>query len=40
MANYAHLTDFAKWVLSFMMLSGRLELFTQLNIFHPAFWRR
>jgi trk system potassium uptake protein TrkH len=39
-ANYAHLTDFAKWVLSFMMLLGRLELFTLLIIFHPAFWKR
>ncbi len=39
-ANYAHLTDFAKWVLSFMMLLGRLELFTLFIIFHPAFWRR
>jgi trk system potassium uptake protein TrkH len=39
-ANYAHLTDFAKWVLSFMMLLGRLELFTLFIIFHPAFWKR
>jgi trk system potassium uptake protein len=39
-ANYAHLHDFAKWVLSFMMLLGRLELFTLLIIFHPAFWKR
>lgn len=37
-ANYAHLHDFAKWVLSFMMLLGRLELFTLFIIFHPAFW--
>ncbi|NTW24930.1 MAG: TrkH family potassium uptake protein [Lentimicrobium sp.] len=39
-ANYAHLHDFAKWVLSFMMLLGRLELFTLFIIFHPAFWKR
>jgi trk system potassium uptake protein TrkH len=39
-SNYAHLNDFAKWVLSFMMLLGRLELFTLFIIFHPAFWRR
>lgn len=39
-ANYAHLHDFAKWVLSFLMLLGRLELFTLFIIFHPAFWRR
>jgi len=39
-ANYAHLTDFAKWTLSFIMLLGRLELFTLVIIFHPAFWKR
>lgn len=39
-ADYAHLHDFGKWVLSFMMLLGRLELFTLFIIFHPAFWRR
>ena len=29
----------AKWILSFAMLLGRLELFTVLVIFTPAFWR-
>lgn len=39
-ANYAGLNDFAKWVLSFAMVLGRLELFTLLVLFTPAFWRR
>lgn len=38
--SYAVLPDFAKWVLSFMMLIGRLEIFTVLVLFVPSFWRR
>ncbi len=38
--NYAHLPGGAKWLLSVMMLAGRLELFTLLIIFSPTFWRR
>ena len=38
--NYAGFSAAAKWVLSFLMLLGRLELFTVLIIFSPAFWRR
>jgi len=38
--NYSHLSSPAKWILSFLMLLGRLELFTVLIIFSPAFWRR
>ncbi|WP_290652312.1 TrkH family potassium uptake protein [Aquisalimonas sp.] len=30
----------AKWVLMFAMLLGRLEVFTLLVLFTPAFWRR
>jgi trk system potassium uptake protein len=37
--NFASLTDFAKWLLAFGMLLGRLELFTVLVLFVPAFWR-
>jgi trk system potassium uptake protein TrkH len=29
----------AKWILSFLMLMGRLELFTILILFFPYFWR-
>jgi trk system potassium uptake protein TrkH len=39
-SNFSMLTDYAKWVLSFAMLAGRLEIFTLLVIFSPAFWRR
>lgn len=37
--NFALLPDTAKWVLSILMLLGRLELFTILIIFSPYFWR-
>ena len=37
--NYAGLTDFEIWVLSFTMLLGRLELFTVFVLFTRAFWR-
>jgi len=39
-ANYAGLTDFAKWLLCISMLMGRLEIFTLLVLFTPAFWRK
>ncbi len=38
--NYSHLHDSTKWILSFAMLLGRLEIFTLLVILTPAFWRR
>ena len=38
--NYAGLDDFQKWVGMFAMLTGRLELFTVLVLFTPAFWRK
>jgi len=38
--NYAVLSDFQTLVCSFAMLLGRLELFTLLVVFTPAFWRR
>lgn len=34
------LPDFAKWVLCFDMIVGRLELFTLLIIFLPGFWKK
>ena len=39
-ANFAHLHDFAKWVLSFLMLMGRLELFSVMIVFSSAFWKK
>lgn len=38
--NYAMVPDVAKWVLTFLMLVGRLEIFTILIMFTPAFWKR
>jgi trk system potassium uptake protein TrkH len=38
--NYGSLNDFQKWVATATMLLGRLELFTLLVIFTPAFWKR
>ena len=37
--NYASLPAAAKWVLSFAMMLGRLELFTVLVLLRPEFWR-
>ena len=38
--NFALLPDVAKWFISFLMLVGRLELFTILILFFPSFWRK
>lgn len=38
--NYASVPEFGKWVLSFVMILGRLELFTVLILFSPSFWKR
>lgn len=37
--NYGSLPDAAKWWASFLMLIGRLELFTVLILLTPFFWR-
>lgn len=34
------LPDIAKWILSFLMLVGRLELFSVLLLFTPGFWKK
>ena len=38
--NFSHLSVGAKWFCSFLMLIGRLELFTVLILFTPFFWRK
>ena len=38
--NYGSLGETAKWILSFSMLVGRLEVLTIIAIFHKAFWRQ
>ena len=37
---YAQISDGGKWVLSFLMLTGRLEIFTVLVILPPRFWHK
>ena len=37
--NFAHVAPAGKWFLSFLMLLGRLELFTVLVLFSPTFWK-
>ena len=39
-SNYASVSEFGKWTLSFIMLLGRLELFTVLILFSPSFWKK
>jgi trk system potassium uptake protein TrkH len=38
--NYSQIPVFGKWFLSFLMLAGRLEVFTVLILFTPSFWRK
>ncbi len=38
-ANYGGISDSAKWILSFSMLLGRLEILTLMALLHKAFWR-
>jgi trk system potassium uptake protein TrkH len=37
--NFKEISDSSKWLLSFGMLLGRLELFAVLVLFFPSFWR-
>ncbi len=37
--NYKDIPNLSKWILSFGMLLGRLELFAVLVLFFPSFWR-
>jgi len=38
--SFSLLPDFSKWVLSFGMILGRLELFAILVLFLPSFWQK
>ncbi len=38
--NFAFFSDTGKWFLSWNMLVGRLEMFSALVIFFPAFWKK
>ncbi len=38
--NYAHLPGMARWLLSILMLMGRIEIYTLVIIFFPSFWKK
>ena len=38
--NFSTVGDWALWILSFLMLAGRLEIVTVIILFTPAFWRK
>ena len=38
--NYSGFSDLSKWVLTFLMMTGRLEVFTVLTILLPGFWKQ
>ncbi len=38
--NYTHVPVAGKWLLSVLMMAGRLEIFTVLLLFTPGFWKR
>ena len=38
--NYDLIPDAGKWILSMLMLTGRLEIFTILVLFTPGFWHK
>ena len=37
--NFNQVSNVSKWILSFGMLLGRLEIFAVLVLFLPSFWR-
>ena len=37
--NFSEVSEISKWILSFAMLLGRLEIFAVLVLFLPSFWR-
>ena len=39
-SSYDIIPEAGKWVLSFVMLIGRLEIFTIFVLFVPEFWRK
>ena len=38
--HYAHVPDAGKWFLSFLMLAGRLEIYTVIILFSRSFWKK
>ncbi len=38
--NYAYIPLVGKWILTFFMLAGRLEIYTVLILFAPSYWKK
>lgn len=38
--SWSSLPAFVKWICSFMMLAGRLEIFSVIVILSPSFWTK
>ena len=38
--NFADIPVVSKWFLSFLMMTGRLEIFTVITILLPGFWKQ
>ncbi len=38
--NFSHISAFGKWFLGFLMVIGRLEIFTIIILFTPYFWTK
>jgi trk system potassium uptake protein TrkH len=38
--NYANISLVGKWILTFFMLAGRLEIYTVLILFAPSYWKK
>jgi trk system potassium uptake protein TrkH len=38
--NYAHIPTVGKWFLAFLMLTGRLEVYTVIILLSPSFWKK
>jgi trk system potassium uptake protein TrkH len=38
--NYGHFPDYIKWLLSFLMMIGRLEIYTVILLLSPIYWKK
>jgi len=38
--NFSEVSDLTKWCLSFLMMTGRLEIFTVVTLLLPGFWKQ
>ena len=38
--NFSEVPVVSKWFLSFLMMTGRLEIFTVLTLLVPGFWKQ